>query len=172
MVSAMAQGATGSGASRRRRARFLHDYLPFLMVRADELISRPFHDEVRKLGFTVSEWRLLATLYDGDGLTVGRLAELALLPQPTVSRWVDKLATQGLVARTEGSQDRRRTIVHITAQGRAQAGALVAAARKHQRQVMARLAPEQSAELAGMLRALIEGLDDDQGDEEPVGDGS
>lgn len=145
-----------------RRSRFLDAYLPFLMVRADELISRRFHDEVRALGFTVAEWRLLATLYDGDGLTVGQLAELALLPQPTASRWVDKLAAQGLLARTEGSDDRRRTIVHITAEGRSQAAALVAAARRHQRKVMARLEPTQVAELTAMLRGLIEGLEADE----------
>jgi DNA-binding MarR family transcriptional regulator len=162
MVSPMAQRVTAGATSAGRRTRFLDRYLPFLMVRADELISRRFHDEVRELGFTVPEWRLLATLYDGDGLTIGRLAELALLPQPTASRWVDKLVAQGLVARTEGPDDRRRTIVHITKEGRAQAASLVAAARRHQRRAVSRLAPEDVEQLAGLLRRVIAGLEDDE----------
>lgn len=156
----MAQRPPDASASAHRRSRFLDHYLPFLMVRADELISRQFHEEVRTIGFTVPEWRLLATLYEGDGLPLGVLAELAVLPQPTASRWVDKLEAQGLVGRT-GGEDRRRTIVHITSEGRRHAVTLVAAARKHQRRVVAALEPAQVAELTTLLRALIDSLEAD-----------
>lgn len=136
---------------------FLDHYLPFLLVRADMLLSRPFLAALGDLGFSVAEWRILATLYDGEERAVGELAELVLLPQPTVSRWVDKLADEGLVARTEGTGDRRRTMVGITRRGHTAATSLVEVASAHQSAASAE-APE-LAQLEALLRRVVARLE-------------
>ena len=43
--------------------------------------------------------RVLATLSDGDGMTVGELARIALANQPTMTKNIDKLEKAGLVER-------------------------------------------------------------------------
>ncbi len=147
--------STGAGGGEP----FLDHYLPFLLVRTDTLLSRPFHAELTRLGFTVAEWRILATLFDGQQRPVGRLAELVLLPQPTVSRWVDRLASQGLVQRGEGSDDRRRTVVSITRRGHTVAAALVESASNHQANIFDDVPAPDLARLESLLRALIARLD-------------
>jgi MarR family transcriptional regulator, organic hydroperoxide resistance regulator len=102
-------------------APFLSHYLPFLLVRADSLLSEGLMSDLAADDRSVAEWRLLATLADRDEATIGELAELTLLPQPTVSRWVDRLEQRGLLRRSDGQHDRRRTHVEITAAGAAQA---------------------------------------------------
>lgn len=133
----------------------LRHYLPFLLTRADTLLSRPFMNEVERRGFSVAEWRILATLYDADRLTVGEIAELVLLPQPTVSRWIDRLERQSFITRAAVDADRRRTIVRLTPAGRSAAKRLITAAADQLAKVEARLPARDVAELERILRSVI-----------------
>ena len=47
-------------------SRFVDDYLAALLAQASQLISTEFHHVVRKHGFSVSEWRVMASLADGQ----------------------------------------------------------------------------------------------------------
>ena len=44
---------------------FVENYLPALMAQAHALMAHEFHEIVRNRGFTVSEWRILASLAIG-----------------------------------------------------------------------------------------------------------
>src|SRR5690606_23454153 len=68
------------------RPRFVHRYLASVLALASHRISEEFHKEVRKAGLTVTEWRVLGSLVEGEGETVGELAELAVTKQPTLSK--------------------------------------------------------------------------------------
>jgi DNA-binding MarR family transcriptional regulator len=48
---------------------------------------------------------------------LSELAEFALMPAPTLTRLIDRMATDGLVHRTVDASDRRRVLVHLTARG-------------------------------------------------------
>ena len=50
---------------------------------------------------------------------MSEIAEFALVPAPSLTRLVDRMATDGLVHRTVDARDRRRVLVHLTRQGRA-----------------------------------------------------
>ena len=137
---------------------FAAEFLPFLLERASVLISRPLLDEITRLGFSPPEWRVLATLFDGNDYSVGELADLVLLPQSTVSRTIDKLADQRLVVRSDSGDDRRRTVVTITARGTTIAGDVVITATRRLDDVVALLSPRQVSDLQRTLRRLIDGL--------------
>ncbi|MDQ3273121.1 MAG: hypothetical protein M3Q12_13285, partial [Pseudomonadota bacterium] len=49
--------------------RFIDSYLSYLLARASHTVYREFHAQVQAAGRGSLEWRLLATLSDGDGLT-------------------------------------------------------------------------------------------------------
>src|SRR6218665_95153 len=53
---------------------FVNDYLPALLAQASWLISSEFHGVARAHGFSVSEWRVLASLAGGVPISIGRLA--------------------------------------------------------------------------------------------------
>jgi len=71
--------------------RFIDDYLLYLLARASAGISAQFHARLKTHGLQVPEWRVLASLSDGDGMTIGELATLALQRQPTMTKIIDRL---------------------------------------------------------------------------------
>lgn len=70
------------------------------------------------LGISAAQLFVLHQLADEDGLSIGTLAERTLTDQSSVSLVVGRLAERGLVARRDGADDRRRTVVGLTAAGR------------------------------------------------------
>ena len=66
--------------------RFVDGYLAALLARASHLISAEFHAVVKRQGLSVSEWRTLATLSDGNEVSIGELAGLVreFLPEADI----------------------------------------------------------------------------------------
>ena len=139
-----------------RGERFVDGYLAALLAQASHLISAEFHRVAREVGVPVAEWRILATLAGGDPLPVGRLAQIVIAPQPTVTRQLDRMAAKGLVERIADPSDRRLALVRITAAGEALAASLVRQARAHEKRVLAPFGPERASALKEMLREMIE----------------
>ena len=71
--------------------RFVDGYLPALLARASQLISAEFHAVVRAQGLAIADWRVLASLVDERNVTTGRLAQLVLGKQPTITRQLDRM---------------------------------------------------------------------------------
>lgn len=63
-------------------ARFVDDYLAYLLAQASQRISAEFHQQVKAAGLSVTEWRVLASLEGSAGETIGDLAVLAITKQP------------------------------------------------------------------------------------------
>ena len=63
------------------KSKFIDDYLSYLLSRSAHVVYDDFHAAVRAVGLSSLQWRVLATLSDGDGLTVGDLARRVLSEQ-------------------------------------------------------------------------------------------
>jgi DNA-binding MarR family transcriptional regulator len=75
----------------------------------------------RSHGMSLSQYELLRPLLDQeDGISVGRLAELAGVTAATATGTLDALHATGVVARTRPDHDRRSVAVSLTAAGREQ----------------------------------------------------
>ncbi|MGE0313488.1 MAG: MarR family winged helix-turn-helix transcriptional regulator [Lautropia sp.] len=135
---------------------FVDDYLPALLAIASELVSAEFHAIVRRHGFTVLEWRVLATLARDDTLSVGELARIVMAKQPTVTRLLDRMQARGHLLRIAHGTDRRVTLVRATALGRRTVAGLIGLAREHERRVLAPLGLEESDALKRSLRTMID----------------
>jgi len=133
---------------------FVEDYLLYLLGRASMQASAQFHAVVKDRGISVLEWRVLGQLSSGAE-TVSTLAEMALSKQPTLTKVLDRMVKDGLVARLEDAADRRRTYVRLTEKGRALAAELVPMAREHEARVLAGYAPREAAALKRALKTLI-----------------
>ena len=134
---------------------FIEDYLPALMAQAQSLISQEFHEIVRQRGFTVSEWRVLASLAGSGPVPIGRLAQFVVMKQPTVTRVLDRQEARGEIRRIAHGSDRRITLVSITPKGTRLVAELIEQANAHQLRVMQPLGLEQAATLKATLRQLI-----------------
>lgn len=136
--------------------RFVRHYLAALLAQASALISAEFHEVVRRHGLSVAEWRVLASLSDGEAVSTGRLAQLVLGKQPTVTRQIDRMAQRGHIERLAHGSDRRVTLVRITPQGRQVVERLVELAREHERRVLAPFGLERAETLKDTLRQIID----------------
>jgi MarR family transcriptional regulator, organic hydroperoxide resistance regulator len=134
---------------------FVDSYLPYLLARASFSISSEFHAQVEAAGFTVSEWRILASLSGVKQRTVGELADIVLAKQPTVTKMVLRMADQGLVMRTACTQDKRQAWVSLTVKGKKRVTPLLKKAALHEKIVLSSLGEPQSQALKSILQTLF-----------------
>ena len=135
--------------------RFVDGYLSYLLARASHTVYKQFHAQVQAAGLSPLEWRLLATLSDGDGLTIGELAREILAQQPTLTKLVQRMEKAGWVRRGEDSADARRTLVFETAQGRATVAALLSQAKAHEAALLQDFSQRDIQALKKILHTLI-----------------
>lgn len=135
--------------------RFVDDYLPALLAQASELISAEFHRVVRRHGLSVTEWRVLASLAGGQPISIGKLAEVTVTKQPTVTRLLDRMEARGQAERLPHDSDRRVTLVRITRKGAKTVEQLMALARDHEIKVLEPFGLARAEELKTTLRQMI-----------------
>lgn len=135
---------------------FVDNYLPRLLAQASQLISSEFHAVVRQHGFSVSEWRVMASLADGGPISIGQLAQLTLTKQPTVTRLLDRMEARGQVERLPHDSDRRITLVRITRDGTKRIERLMELARQHELRVLEPFGLARAEELKSTLRKMIQ----------------
>ncbi len=136
--------------------RFVDHYLPALLAQASQLISEEFHHVVRQEGFSVSEWRVMASLAGGAPISIGRLAQVTVTKQPTVTRLLDRMEARGQVQRLPHDSDRRVTLVRITPKGDKTVKRLMELAREHEARVLEPFGLARAEALKHALRQMIE----------------
>ena len=102
-------------------------------------------------GLPYSQIRALRFLKENPGAALSDVAEHLGLGAPTVSKAINELVEQGMVSRTGDSEDRRRVMLHATADGLA---ALRQASEVAHAQVAKLLEPLTDEEVAAVERAV------------------
>ena len=72
---------------------------------------------IRKLGLTESQFDVIATLGDTEGMTCKELSEKTLVTKGTLTGVLDRLERKGLIERVPSREDRRCTIIRLTPKG-------------------------------------------------------
>lgn len=134
--------------------RFVHEYLGYLLGQANHALCREFDAHVRAAGLSPVEWRVLATLHDGQALTVSRLAHEVLAKQPTVTKLAQRMEEQGWLARQADPADQRRTLVAATAAGKRLVRPLLRRARARESEMLRALGASEQAALKKLLAKL------------------
>ncbi len=127
-------------------------YLPYLLNRAGARLAVSFSAEIRPLGATLQAWRVLAALRERDGQRMGELAAATSIELSTLSRVVDGMERDGLLARRAGRADARIVKVHVTAAGRRLTRRLLPVAARYEAVALAGF----SAGEARMLKAALQ----------------
>ena len=131
------------------------DSLVELLARANHLLTESFYAQVKWHGLSSTEWRVLAALNEHDGVPMTELAELVLFKQPTLTKAIDRMERAQLVQRRTPTEDRRRTLVHLTERGRRISAPLIQRAHHHNTVLRTALGETASEELKAALVALI-----------------
>lgn len=151
---------TDSPQNSGHKAKFVNNYLLYLLAAASEKASGQFHAKVRKAGLRVPEWRVVACLYDSDKMMITELAKLSLMEQSRMTRIIAQMVKRGIVKRANDGTDRRRVWVQLTPDGMALAQTLVADAKAHERALLSELADTDAARIKIMLQAVLKRLDE------------
>lgn len=141
---------------RRGGSRFVDSYLGYLLGQANHALYKEFDAHVRAAGLSSIEWRVLATLHDGDPLTVSQLAHEVLAKQPTVTKLVQRMSDQGWVALQADPGDQRCTLVTATTAGKRLVRPLVDKARAHEAAMLRALAAPEKIALKKLLGKLAQ----------------
>ena len=94
-----------------------NDSLPMMLHRALDAIMPRFRSIFSDFNLTEQQWRVLRVLWELEEATVRQLAELTLIPAPSLVGILDRLQKNKLVSRSRSEQDRRKVFVRATSQG-------------------------------------------------------
>lgn len=134
--------------------RFVDEYLGSLLGHANHALYKDFEADVRAAGLSPIEWRVLATLQDGQALTVSQLAHEVLSKQPTVTKLAQRMEEQGWVTLQADPADQRRTLVEATTLGKRLVRPLIQRARLHETQLLRSFGASEQAALRKLLLKL------------------
>ena len=88
--------------------------LSVLSNRISSAISREYH---RRFGLAITEWRVMAVLGRFPGLSAGEVAARTAMDKVAVSRAVARLLERALIQREIHGDDRRRSVLALSAAG-------------------------------------------------------
>ena len=128
--------------------------LPIALLRARERVMGPIRAMLAEAGITEQQWRVLRVLEEDGPQEPTRIAELACLLLPSLTRILQKLDDKGLIRRRPDPDDRRKQIVQITPAGRKLIAANLPRAAALTEQMRRNLGPERYEALLDLLNDL------------------
>ena len=137
----------------------LEQYLPYLLNRAGARIAAAFNAEMRQIGASLQVWRVLAALRDRDGRRMGDLSQTTSIEVSTLTRLVDNMEKDGLVARRRESGDARAISLHVTASGRRLTQRIVPIAERYETVTLKGFTAGEVTVLKKALRRLYDNMD-------------
>ena len=138
----------------------LDGYLPYLLNRAGARIATAFGEEMRRLGTSLQAWRVLAALREKDGRRMGDLSTTTSIEVSTLTRLVDNMEENGLVARRRDANDTRAVLLHVTAAGRRLTRRILPIADRYEAVALKGFGAAEAATLKAALRRLYANMDD------------
>lgn len=91
--------------------------LPMALLKAREAVMKKFSPALKEHDLSPQQWRVIRVLVEAEELDASELAERCALLLPSLSRILQNLHRRGLIDRRTASDDQRRSIISITADG-------------------------------------------------------
>ena len=145
-----------NGTSKNSEAQLvLEQFLPYRLSILSNTVSNTIARDYRDLfGLSIPEWRVMAVLGRFGPVSAGGICQRTAMDKVTVSRAVTRLIGQRLVARATDPDDRRRSILKLTARGARVHAQIVPIARGRESELAAVLTTEERQNLDMLLAKL------------------
>ncbi|HKQ83105.1 MAG TPA: MarR family transcriptional regulator [Steroidobacteraceae bacterium] len=129
----------------------LERFLPYrLSVLANTVSLKVAAAYQRRFGLTIPEWRVMAMLAQYPNISAVDVAERTAMDKVAVSRAVQALMAKGHIKRETHAEDRRRSMLTLSAAGRGVYKRVIPIARAFEQQLL--------DELSGRERKVLEDL--------------
>ncbi len=103
----------------------LDDYPLYNLNRTSATYIDEMSKALKEVGMNQNQWRILGILGDKNPSTVTGIARRGVLKMSTLTRILDRMEKEGLIARSLWKDDKRVVNVKITAKGRRALGSAV-----------------------------------------------
>jgi DNA-binding MarR family transcriptional regulator len=134
----------------------LESFLPYrLSVLSNRVSAAIAQDYAERFDMTVPEWRTMAALGEHPGLSAAEVAGFTEMDKVAVSRAVARLLEAGRLTRTTASDDRRRSVLKLSAAGQRIYRQIVPVARAHEANLVAALGAEERRQFDKLLDKLF-----------------
>jgi DNA-binding MarR family transcriptional regulator len=127
----------------------------FMIRRAHQIAVSLFLGETGALGVTNRQYGILVALKQRPGVDQISVARLLGLDRSTTGMVIDKLETAGLIARTVGARDRRRSSLALTHAGERMLGRLARPAQRARSRLLSCFTPAERAQFLVLLEKFI-----------------
>lgn len=96
----------------------IEKHLFFWLTQVLEARNRRIAQALRALDLRVPEWRVLASLFSRQHLSMGELSDTSSIDRTTLSRTVERMVDAGWISRISDAADMRVTRLRLTEAGR------------------------------------------------------
>jgi DNA-binding MarR family transcriptional regulator len=127
-----------------------------LLMRVARTQRRRWRDVLAPWDLSPHQARALKVVSERDGVRLSDLAEALHIAPRSATEVADGLQERGLIERTPDPGDRRAVLLRPTEEGRRIRGEIGAARAADSAELFGRLSPFDRAELARVLRALVD----------------
>ncbi|KZC38775.1 MULTISPECIES: MarR family winged helix-turn-helix transcriptional regulator [Rhodanobacter] len=136
----------------------LEHFLPYRLSILSNTTSQAIADDYQsRFDLSVTEWRVMAVLGRYAGLSAREVAERTAMDKVAVSRALARLVAAGRVDRATHAEDKRRSVLHLSAAGWALHDEVAPMARMRERELLTKLDAEERAWLTRILDKLLAG---------------
>jgi DNA-binding MarR family transcriptional regulator len=136
----------------------LSSYLSYLLYQTEQHRRAMAADLLAKHGLSFAKWVAMISLRRFGDLSMTRLAKLAATDRTTLTRSIDSLIADGLVAREASPRDRRIVVIRLTDAGRSLLERIRGEIRPLNQEVCAQLTTEEQATMTRYLQKMLGGL--------------
>ena len=136
----------------------LEQFPPYLFHLITSCLNQRLLERLRPHGVTVQRWRVLMVVANLGPQTMIGLVRLTLIPQSALSRVVDQMERDGLVARWASKTDNRSVRVQLTEHGSTMYQQLAPTAREHSDAIVANFNVAELETLNAFLRRILGNL--------------
>jgi len=91
--------------------------LPIMLYRTLDAVMPRFRQIFNEYGLTEQQWRVLRVLWEQESIAFSELSALTLIPEPSLVGVIDRLTSNGLVARRRSTTYLRSVLVYATDEG-------------------------------------------------------
>ena len=131
-------------------------YMPKLrqLIRCTQAFERFSGAHVKSMGLTESQFDVVATLGNTEGMTCKELGERTLITKGTLTGVLDRMEGRGLITRRSDDTDARRTHIALTRKGNVLFAEVFPAHLKHLQRAFGRLSESELNHLRDGLNSL------------------
>lgn len=142
--------------------KWLQSFVPYLLYRTSNKLNQRIRSRLRRSGVNPARWRVLGVLRAYGQLNLGRIVELTVMEQPSVSRIVTQLEREGLARRKTSSEDSRVVYVSLTAAGNKAFKEIYPTAERHQEKALSGFTKKEIDQLTKYLRRIQDNIEADE----------